>query len=258
MSNDRKEPTLSNNPNISLGEKRARSGGTALNSQRVVVKKQSSGLLWLTFLLTLIAMGAIGYTFWQLHGAQQLLVQQQVRINELENKLALSDDESTQSLTALTANAKSLNKDLKLVLSEVDKLWAARNANRKGIAESKEQLSKKSEQLQQSLIATEKKLSKPVASLKQRSSEQELLIQSLRERLSGQEKRLDTLSAQPKEYASKKDLQALLDKSNKLSSKVRDHDEAIDAFDKFRVTVNRDLLLMKQRAKNTSSTAKPL
>lgn len=259
MSHDRKEPTLSN-PNATAAEKRPVSPGGQKKPtprqapsprQQVIVKKQSSFLLWLTFLIALSTAGAIAYTFWQLFQSQQIITEQQSRIDELENKLLLSDDESTQSLTALTANLKGLDKDVKLALSEVDKLWGTRNTNRKAITDSDKKLegiSNSTKKLEASIVKTqgniaavEEKLSKPMSSLRQRSSEQELLVQSLRERLSEQGQTISALESKVKQYASKKDIQA-------LSKKIKGHDEAVESFDKFRITVNRDLLSLKQRA----------
>jgi chromosome segregation ATPase len=256
MVHDRKEPTLSN-PDANLAEKRSVSttnrqkhaARPSAPKQQVVVQKQSSGMLWLTFLIAVATAGFAGYSFWELNTSKQIIAQQQERIDQLENKLALSDDESTQSLTALTANVKGIDKDLKLALSEVDKLWGTRNVNRKAIADTKKELEGSISKLQSSLAAAEEKLIKPVSSLQQRSSEQELLVQSLRERLSDQGKELSALVSSSKQYASKKDL-------NSLSKKVATHSEAVDAFDKFRITVNRDLLSLKQRSA-TPAPVKP-
>ncbi|MGH1486275.1 MAG: hypothetical protein ACRBCI_08635 [Cellvibrionaceae bacterium] len=257
MVHDRKEPTLSS-PDEKVVEKRSAPSGTKLKPpprqsaprpQQVIVQKQSSGMLWFTFLIAISAAAAAGYTFWQLYNSQQIITQQQSRIDELENKLLLSDDESTQSLTALTANVKGIDKELKLVLSEVDKLWGTRNASRKNLADAKKQLEGDIKKIQVALASTEQKLVKPVSSLQQRSSEQELLIQSLRERLSDQGKELNSLVSATKQSASKKELQS-------LSKKVRAHSEAVEAFDKFRITVNRDLLSLKQRS-GTAPSAVP-
>ena len=255
MSHDRKEPTLSN-PSANLSEKRPVSSGpkakpatrqAAPARPQVIVQKQSSGLLWITLLIALLSALAVVYTYWQLHLSQQIITQQQERIGELQDKLALSDDESTQSLTVLNANVKDLDKSVKLALSEVDKLWATRNVNRKAIGDTKKELEGRIAQVQKSVVVTEEKLNKPLSALQQRSSEQELLVQSLRERLSEQEQELSSLSSQAKKYALTKDMQS-------LSNKVKGHDEAIESFDKFRVSVNRDLLALKQRPVTTTPT----
>ncbi len=276
MINERKEPTFSATPKPTGGA--ASQSPTKSNAsrpkqaprQQVVVQKQSSGLLWLTFLIALGAAAAVGYTFWQFTLSQQVIVEQQQRIDELENKLLLSGDESTQSLTVLAANLKGLDKDVKLAMTEVDKLWGTRNANRKEIADTKKQLEtdigqakktlgtlegkiSKSEgnitKFEGSITKMENSLTKTLSPLQQRSAEQELLIQSLRERVSEQEQTLQSISASTKQYVSiNKDLSKLSNDINAISQKLKAYDETVRSFDKFRVTTNRDLIVLKQRA----------
>ncbi len=276
MINERKEPTFSATPKSTggaTGQPSVKSNASRSKQAprpQVVVQKQSSGLLWLTFLIALGAAAAVGYTFWQFYLSQQVIVEQQQRIDELENKLLLSDDESTQSLTVLTANLKGLDKDVKVAMSEVDKLWGTRNANRKEIAETKKQLEANINQAKKGLGTLESKvnksqeniakfessiakvegnLTKTLSPLQQRSSEQELLIQSLRERVSEQEQTIQTVSASTKQYTSiNKDLSKLSNDINAISQKLKSYDETVRSFDKFRVTTNRDLIVLKQRA----------
>jgi pyruvate/2-oxoglutarate dehydrogenase complex dihydrolipoamide acyltransferase (E2) component len=246
MAIERKEPTLSSalDSQDNLGNKRAASHQRPPQSAvrpKVVVQKQPSGLLWFTFLLVLVTAGACGYGFWQLLSAQKIIDWQQGRIDELEKKFALSDDESTQSLTSLTANVRVIDKDLKLSLAEVDKLWAARNAVRKELADAQQQLDDSIAQVKKSQAGIEEKMAKSMAALQQRSSEQELLLQSLRERVSEQGQSLQTVAALSKQSAATaKDVSV-------LSQTVKAHNEAIDSFDKFRLTVNRDILSLKER-----------
>ncbi len=131
MVQDRKEPTFSTaSPTSSNTNKLSTNGAlknpgaatqarstsvvTSRDSARldtdasppVTIQKQPSSLLWLALLVALLASAACGYLYWQFSATQQIIAQQQGRLVELENKLLLSDDESTQSLTVLTANVK--------------------------------------------------------------------------------------------------------------------------------------------------------
>ena len=136
MVQDRKEPTFStassgasnkNRPSANSGLKKP-SASTEANSTnasprpradtraQVMIQKQPSSLLWLALFIALLASAACGYLFWQFNGAQQIIAQQQVRLVGLENKLLLSDDESTQSLTVLTRNVKSLDTNVRLAM----------------------------------------------------------------------------------------------------------------------------------------------
>lgn len=260
MVKERKEPTFStssgssaNSSNTEQSKKRPSSTSRPLQP-KVIVQKQSSGFLWFTFLISLVVAAGAGYTFWLLQQSQQTLSAQQMRIDELENKLLLTGDESTQSLTVLTSNVKALDKDVKVAMTEVDKLWATRKANLKEIAKieasSSKELKEGLSKVSSSVDALESNFKQPIAGLEQRAGEQELLIQSLRERLVEQNKTAQSLSNQIKQFTSAtKQVKA-------ISAKVDGYEETIRSFDKFRVTTNRDLLLLKERAGVLSAPAR--
>ncbi|MBX2807510.1 MAG: hypothetical protein KTR20_02675 [Cellvibrionaceae bacterium] len=247
MADQRQEPTLSSS---------ALDFSDAISTQRAGakiagVKRQSSLLLWLSLIIALLAVIGGVYLGWQLFNAQQLIYQQQQRLHDLEAKFAVSDGESTQSLTVLSANLRTLSNDVKLALSEVDKLWATRNVNRKSIGQNKEAIAKAQRQLAaadtalrtavktvEADISGQKKavgdLQKHyaeqqtvMASLGDALSEQEILVQSLRERMA-------LAGEQQQAWQS-------------LTAAVSANAEAVTAFDAFRRTVNQDLLLLKQR-----------
>jgi small-conductance mechanosensitive channel len=254
--NERKEPTFSTSPNspADSSSMRAASPQTSRSqnpipkpqSSKVIIQKQSFGFLWFISLLTLLVAAGVVYTFWQLQQSQQLILAQQSRIDELEDRLLLTGDESTQSLTALTSNVKGLDKGLKVAMSEIDKLWATRKASLNEVAKVKSELNKILKdgvsKTNSAIAALESKLTQPVASIKQRTGEQEILIQSLRERVSDQGKTAQSLSSQIKQYASTSK------QTKAISAKVDGYEETFRSFDKFRITTNRDLLLLKERA----------
>ena len=260
MVHERKEPTLSSTA-VDTSDRRTRAARAAVSPRQVMVqKKEASGLLWFTLLLLLLTIATVGYTFWLQYNAQLTIAEQQTRINDLESKLALSDDESTQSVTALTANVKELDKNVKLALSEVDKLWGTRNVNKTAIEETTKKLEDSQKKVTDTLAQMktaqtaleqnlEKKLAQPVARLEQRASEQELLVQSLRERQSEQGRSIQKLNDSSQQAATAaKEVASLKKDLNAVSQKVNSYDEAIDSIDQFRLTTNRDLLLLKQRA----------
>lgn len=255
MVNERKEPTFSASSGASANTAQSNSKRAAARpaQPKVVIQKQSSGFLWFTFLIALATAAGVGYIFLQLQTSQQTISAQQERIDELENKLLLTGDESTQSLTVLTSNLKTLDKDVKLAMSEVDKLWATRKANLKEIAKveasSSKELKEGLSKVSSSIDTLESNFKQPIAALEQRTGEQELLIQSLRERLAEQNKATQSLSSQIKQFTS------ATKKVNAISTKVDGYEETIRSFDKFRITTNRDLLLLKERAGILSAPA---
>lgn len=282
MVEDRKEPTFSSATNkVSRDDDIQRSdmGAThAANSrshtrQQVMIQKQASPLLWIALLIALLASAASGYIFWQFTLSQKVVSEQQERLVELENKLLLSDDESTQSLTALTANVKGLDKNVGVAMSEVDKLWATRNANLKKLAAAKAELSKlivetgkridktdkhintSSDQSKKAIDGIDAKLKKDLVSIRQNSSEQELLLKSLRERSSEQTQTINNIrstldknvSHTSKVISLEQELKQLSQQLNTFARRTKEYDEAIESFDKFRLTTNRDIITLKSR-----------
>src|SRR5690606_10123498 len=79
----------------------------------------------------LLGVGLGGFFGWKLTQAQVQLQQADNRIAELEGKLSMTSDQSSQSLTQVDAK-------LKWVDSEIRKLWGVSNdTNRKAIAANK-------------------------------------------------------------------------------------------------------------------------
>lgn len=271
---ERREPTVSSNPsNGDLeGRRRQRPNPRPTPSQRVEAdrKASSSGFVWFTFLLTLVSMAGVAYLVWQLQLAQNTISDQSVRIIQLENKLALSDDSANQSLASVSVKMKELNAQVTTNVSEVDKLWAARNVLRTASTDQAEKI-EGLEKIQKSLETVPKKLSAIEASVRktdqslksqstsiaatsQRIQEQDILLQSVREKLSTQEvavkaatdaaSKVDSLSARvDNNSAVATKLTATV---NSVDKRVKTNEEAITAFDAFRRTVSRDLLQLKQ------------
>lgn len=275
MSSERKEPTVSSvlHSKEDLSDRRP-----AASTQRVTSKQaqpspskrpapapaqSSSGFVWFTFLMTLIAVSGAGYALWQLHHAQAVMDEQRLRIVKLERKLTASDDTATQTLASVGAKVRELDKKSTTMTSEIDKLWAARNVNRKAIADSGkkvEGLQKEIKKLPAKVSNVEKKVasvdkkvagvSRSVETLKplketldttnQNIAEQELLVQSLRERVANQNEIIKQLSSEAKKGA------AAAKQVKSIDTRLKNTEEAMTSIEAFRRTVNRDLLQLKQ------------
>lgn len=262
---ERKEPTVSSvlNAKEELSDRRAQGARQRTTqastkarpkaSKQVVVESQySPGFAWLTFFMTLMAVVVAGYAVWELKTTAQIMKGQSLRIVQLENQLALSDDSANQSLTTVSAKVRELNVKAAKAESEIDKLWATRNVNRTAIADADKKISslqktqKTVTQLATTLDGVEKSVSAlnplkaSLASTLQSVGEQELLLQSTRERVSMQGDSLKSLSAQVKKNT------AASKRVSGIDKRVNNTEEAITSFDAFRRTVNRDLLQLKQ------------
>lgn len=211
-----------------------------LPAARVVAK--SSPLIPFALLLALTGLGLAGFVYWQLTLSQQQLVLADARLTELEKRLELSDDESTQSVTAIRAK-------LKWADSEIRKLWGvSHDRNRKAIAANKDMVAK---------------LEKSLASVKSTSTAAKQLADSQAASLKALQTESKTLASQSAKAAAdadaaQKQLRTLVDKAdridrelselkNSLLSRVRTNEEAIEAIDAYRVKLNRDLLQLKQQ-----------
>jgi len=256
---ERKEPTLGGAaPETHEPESAARRARPAASNTRATKSKAStpspvqkpapSRLGGLALLVAVAALGGSGFLAWQLQQSQEALATADKRLVALEQKFELSDDESSQSVTALQAK-------LKWADAEIRKLWGVSyDTNRKNISAHKAKLAS----LEKSLGA----VSKTVKSTKATAT----TAQSQLSKLRGE---FDALSQQSVAGISKFDsalagldsqrklLQQSTDDVNRLkqqlaklnldlNSRVKDNEEAIDAIDKHRFTVNRELSQLKQ------------
>jgi chromosome segregation ATPase len=153
-----------------------------------------------------------------------------------------------------------LDKNVSLAMSEVDKLWATRNANLDKLAAAKSEVDKRidvtSQQSGRAIEGLNTELKQSLLLVKQSSSEQELLTRSLRERVAEQNRALDNIQVALKNNSSSTEkLAAVTENITQLEQKLstflrrtQEYDEAIESFDKFRLITNRDLLNLKIRA----------
>ncbi len=160
----------------------------------------------------------------------------------------------------LTANVKSLDKNVSLAMSEVDKLWATRNANLDKLAAVKAELDIRinatNQQSIQSVEDLNKQMKQSLMLVKQSSSEQELLTRSLRERVAEQNRALASIQAASINNSSgvqklsiaTQNIAQLEQRLVSVSRRTQEHEQAIDSFDKFRLITNRDLINLKKRA----------
>lgn len=256
---DRKEPTIS--PlDVDKEETRARVRATNESPQRPTAKDQNnrrpppvssrpvvvkSPLGPMSLLVSLVALalavGAGAYFLWQFENTKAELAAKgtqlksaEERILALEQRLSLSDDESSQSITVLQANIKEN-------ASEIRKLWGVSyDRNRKAIAA----LEVAVEDLKSGLKTTDGQLSKKLSAL---STELGNEVKVLTEIIEAQQSVVSKASQSYQQHAEK--LNNLSQSISKLETDLRKrvgaNEEAIKAIDAFRVQVNRQLIQLK-------------
>jgi len=188
-----------------------------------------SKLAPVAFLFAIVAMGAAGYLGWQFFEAQKLLIAADARIVALEEKLVMSDDESTASAAALQASLKEAH-------SEIRKLWGVsydRNrktieTNTKGIATAKANTAKVSERT--NALSAEITLVSDLVDAQQNA-------------LTEVEKSNASVSAQARAMNEKN---AILDQRiGELRSQIDLIEQDIEAINSFRRSVNQELLQLR-------------
>ena len=247
---ERKEPTLSNfTPDRDeIAAQQQRMGGARPAAPRQTQARGGGSALGVfALLVALAAVGGSGYLAWQLQLSQQELVKADKRLLELEKQLALSDDESSQSVTALQAK-------LKWADAEIRKLWGvSHDTNRKAIKANGAQLASLKKSVQKDLA----KAKQQAAAAQKLAEGQQKSLANTGQETSNNALRLEQLAETLDEQ--RQSLQAAVDKANRaeqqvarlktdVSARLRTNEEAIEAIDAFRRSGNRDIIDLKRRA----------
>jgi chromosome segregation ATPase len=241
---ERREPTISTLPMDKDEPARGRAQAASAQpgrpvpppvSSRPVVVRSPLGPV--AVLLAVVAGAFAGFVYWQLQKTQQtlqqtttLLTAAESRVTDLEKRLMLSDDESTQSITVLQATIKENS-------SEIRKLWGVANdRNRKAIG----QLDEKVAALEKTAGGIDEKIKSGLAEatgelrvLSELVDAQQAVINSADQAYKNQAQTLSSISKKVEQL------------DTELRRKVTSHEEAIKAIDAFRVQVNRDLIKLK-------------
>lgn len=263
MSSERKEPTLtgmapaavddgltSNKSSNSASPQKAAVAQRKRPTPVSAVQAKSSPLVPLALILALTGLGLAGFSYWQLLKAQQQVSSAETRILGLEQRLTLSDDESSQSVTVLQSNLRSARDELKVAQSEIRKLWDTRNVNKKAINDNKKQVA--------SVAKSVKSATKQAGDAKAIAQSQSNSISRLDSDVALQTEQLSMVS--DLSDSQQKRLRELIDKARQadrqltqiktdLSKRVKTNEEAIEAIDNYRRSVNRDILEIKRKLK---------
>lgn len=246
---DRHEPTISSLP-IDRGEPTERAEGrtrppnTGPQGSRSMVApasgrtvKVSSPLAPWALVFALGALGLSGFLFWQSFEAKSemqdslnMLTTTEQRVVELENKLSLADDESTQSMSVLQARVKEN-------ASEIRKLWGiSYDRNRKAI-----------EELQTGSSGLAKTVQNLEASIKKQANDLSGEIRVVSELVDAQQAAIAKIDRSFTEQS--RSIKDSLEKIDSLDSDLRkrmaSNEEAIRSIDAFRAQVNREIMQLK-------------
>jgi len=240
---ERKEPTLSGSNNSDRDEPTTRRSSSSTyvdpSLSRAVYATPSSGsgpLPAIALVVALLGVAGAGVLGWQLMETQASLMKADGRISQLENQLNVTSTEST-------ATVGSLQVKLVAVDSEVKKLW---DVSRKTIADNTEKLNG----VNKALDANKKEIGdarNDEHSLKQDILAQKAGLDEAIARLDAQEKALVEQRKRVQDVAASVNAALSQVKSAEgLAKRITSAEEAIDAIDDNRRTINRDLAQIKQ------------
>lgn len=154
------------------------------------------------------------------------------RVLELENKLSLADDESTQSISVIQAKVKEN-------ASEIKKLWGiSYDRNRKAI-----------EELQAGSSGLAKTVQNLESSIKKQANDLTGEIRVVSELVDAQQGAIAKIDRAFTEQSS--NIKSSLEKIDSLDSDLRKrmsaNEEAIRSIDAFRAQINREIMQLKNR-----------
>ncbi|HWV15824.1 MAG TPA: hypothetical protein VN030_10375 [Cellvibrio sp.] len=243
---ERREPTLSGGNNNEREEQASRRPtSSAYDDSRpsratpVAEHGGSSGsgpLPAIALVIALLGVAGAGFLGWQLTQAQAALAKADSRISQLENQLNVTSTEST-------ASVGSLQVKLVAVDNEVKKLW---EVSRKTVADNTEKFNG----ISKSFDSTKKDIADVRGgenSLKQDALAQKAGLEEAVSRLEAQEKALVEQKKRIQDVsASVTAALSQVKSAEGLAGRLNSVEEAIDAIDDNRRTINRDLAQIKQ------------
>lgn len=240
---ERKEPTLSGGANNDRDDAPIRRT-TTYDDPRAsrapadyAAPSSSNTLPAIALVLALIGVAGAGFLGFQLIEAKEIITKDSARIAQLESQLNVTSTESTQSVTALGINLQKVDSDVK-------KLWDATKKSNSDHNDKEASLSKNIDAVKAEVANTKSDIN----SLKQDSLAHKASIEEIPPRIDALDKNLAEQRKKVADVAASVNAMLSQVKSAEgLASRITKTEEAIDAIDDNRRTINRDLLQIKQQ-----------
>ena len=198
---------------------------------------QSNTLAAVALVVGLVGVAGAGFLGMKFMEAQEIIAKDAARITQLENQLNVTSSESTQSVTALGINLQKVD-------SEVKKLW---DVSKKTTSDYTDKISAVSKSLDGARSEINN-LKGDAGSIKQDVLSHKASIDELAPRLENTEKAIAENRKKITDTAAS--VSAMLNQvksAEGLAARITKAEEAIDAIDDNRRTINKDLLQIKQQ-----------
>ena len=264
---ERKEPTISGSIKPESDEVAARqertpvapSGGPAKGGKRppggggtpprrpappAASGAGGQGLAIVALIVALAGVGGSGFLAWKWTEAEKNLSQANQRLESLEQRIAITSSESSEYV-------EQIQEKLDWADSEIRKLWGvSHDTNRKRIAANQENL----EALKGELATVKKTASSAnqgLGSLRNQVEKTEQQLAEVSAAIDPLKSAADTVEAQGRRLQNLVEeldqLEASLGRVSGLADRVSTNEEAIEAIDSYRRSINRDILAIKEQ-----------
>lgn len=189
-------------------------------------------MLTVTLLLGMVGMGGVIYQQEQRQEQRQAHLRKQ--FDDLQYRISSTDESLSQSGATLSMKLREHEKELKKHFSEIDKLWAARNANKKDIDEAGSGRAELKKQIT-AVAGQAEKAEQDVAGAKQSALAVRAEMEELQTFSDTILSRLDGMEHSLKQW------------QIEMNGRVAGNEEAIRAIDSFRRQTNQEIQRLKQR-----------
>jgi chromosome segregation ATPase len=240
---ERKEPTLSGGATNDRDDAPIRRSNTAYDdsqSSRVAADytpRASSPVPAIALVVALVGVAGAGFLGFQLMEARTIIEKDSARIAQLESQLNVTSTESTQSVTALGINLQKVD-------AEVKKLWDASKKSNSDHNDKAASLTKSIDGAKAEINSAKNDIN----SLKQDSLAHKASIEEIPPRIDALDKNLAEQRKKVADVAAS--VSAMLNQvksAEGLAARITKTEEAIDAIDDNRRTINKDLVQIKQQ-----------
>ena len=192
---------------------------------------RNGALIYIVGVVALLAVGAAGFLYTQLQGAQQ-------RITALEQQLSSTDESVNQSSGALQVKINEVNDALAQVRDETLKKYKTQIDQQAGQIAA---LDKSIKNAQSALSGADKNIgeqTKSIEGLRADINKLPALIDQTKQKIDQQQAALDSLSNKVK---------AVNDAQSKLDARLSNNEEWVESINTFRKQMNREIVNIKQQ-----------
>lgn len=198
-------------------------------------------VVWLLALVALAGLGWAGYLQMQLMESQSLMAAYQLRVEDLEGRLSVTDESVNESSVAMQVKLKELD-------SEIRKLWENVWKKQQQTLEAQQaklaSLEKSLKAVQGSTGEVDKRLAQQASGMAEmrkqleRSAKAEATVELNKRKLEEQQVALESLGER---------LNRLAAEQTKLTQRVGTNEEWVQSINNFRRQTNRELVNIKQQ-----------